>query len=380
LIFAPIGGVLSLVDLRRTWRRGLSARLAVLAVAVALVLGFGAGISLAAKEGDRYLVPVFPMLDVLAGVAFVAFLDWIGRRWWPLAGGSRQLALALVLIALVALLWLPLAPYYGAYFNPLLGGGKTAAWAFPFGQGEGLDLAARYLNQQDDAEHLIVASFYPEEFQLYFLGDAISLRRKEWSKTWLFSDYLVFYISQVQRQLPDAELANFFRGREPEYTARIGGVDFAWVYKPPVLLSGALPVVSSPVGAVFGDKIALVGYDLGGMVLRPGQPWDFTLRWQAVRPPVANYWVATQLIGPDGATAWQTGWHPFEDYFPSGLWPVGRTEYDRQTLIPPGSLTPHHTYCLNVQLYDSADGTPLPLTDGGQGDWLQVTCLPAIGP
>jgi hypothetical protein len=290
---------------------------------------------------------------------------------------GQQLAVALILVLLVALFWLPLAPYYGAYFNPILGGGKTAVWAFPFGQGEGLDQAAAYLNQKDNAQDLRVASFYPEEFQAYFEGDAISLRHRGWNHTWQFSDYVVFYISQVQRELPGRDLVDFFRGREPEYVARIGDVDFAWVYRPPLLLSGAEPAISRQTWAVFGDQLALLGYDQGRTVLRPGGQWDLTLRWQAQRTPEADYSVALHLVGPTEETVWQTEWRPFEDHYSTAWWPIGRTEYDRQTLTLPDSLQPGQTYCLEVQLYDPNDGTPLPLTDGGQGDWLSVTCLPA---
>jgi hypothetical protein len=380
LIFVPLGGLLFLVDLRRAWRRGLSGRLAVLAVALALVVGYGVGMSLSAKKGDRYLVPIFPMLEVLAALTLAAVLAWIGRRWHPLSDARRQLAVAQALVLLVALWWLPLAPYYGAYFNPLLGGGKTAVWAFPFGQGEGLDLAAAHLNQKEGAQDMLVASFYPEEFQAYFDGHALSLRRREWSKTWLFSDYVVFYVSQVQRELPDAELVNFFKDREPEYTARIGGVDFAWVYKPPLLLSGAPPLASGQAWAVFGDTIALTGYDLGHSQWLPGEPWDLTLRWQAQRPPEANYSVKLRLLGSGGEVVWQHEWRPFEDYYPTAWWPVGRTVYDRQTLTLPESLVPGQAYCLEVQLFDPTSGSSLPLTDGDQGDWLQVTCLPAGQP
>ena len=376
LIFAPLSGILFLLDLSRARRRGLSGRLAVLAVAWALVIGYGVGMSVSAKKGDRYLLPIFPMLDVLAALSLAAAVEWVGRRWQPLANVWRQSLVALTLVCLAALWWLPLAPYYGAYFNPLLGGGDTAVWAFPFGQGEGLDQVAAYLNQKEGAEKLRIASFYPEELQAYVRGQVGSLRRREWSKTWLFNDYVVFYVSQVQRQLPDAELVNFFKNRQPEYTARIGGVDFAWVYKPPVLLSGAPPAITSQVWAVFRDEIALTGYSLGETALEPARSWDLTLHWQAQRLPIADYYVALRLVDEAGQVTWQTSWPPFEGYHPTSVWQVGRTKYDRQSLTLPESLMAGTTYCLQVQLFDPVGGTPLRLADGGQGDWFTVTCLP----
>lgn len=379
LIFFPLAGILLGVDLARAWRRGMSARLAILAVGLAWICGYVLAMSVSAKKGDRYLTPIFPMLDIAAAMALTAAFRWLGRRWRPLADHGRQGAASVGLILLVALLWLPLAPYYGAYFNPLLGGGATAVWAFPFGQGEGLDLAAEYLNRQEGAENLRVASFYPEDFQAHFRGQAVSLRRGSWNQSWLYCDYVVFYVSQVQRKLPGADLVDLFRTLEPEYVARIGGVEFAWVYKTPVLLSGAPPALSSPVRAVFGDQIALVGYDVGSEALAPGEPFELTLRWQALRTPDANYQVSLRLMDPEGRAVWQTGWRPFDDYYPTRWWTVGRTEYDRQRLAVPASLATGSPLCLEVGLLGIDDGAPLPVTEGGEGAWQRIACLP-VGP
>ncbi len=380
LILVPLAAILLVVDLARAWRRGISARLTVLALGLAWICGYVVAMSISAKKGDRYLTPIFPMLDIVAALALMAVVGWLGRRWRPLADRGGQAAASVGLVLLVALFWLPLAPHYGAYFNPLLGGGATATWAFPFGQGEGLDLAAEYLNQKPGAENLRVASFYPEDFQAHFEGQAVSLRRGSWSQSWLYCDYVVFYISQVQRELPDADLVDHFRRLEPEYVARIGGVDFAWVYKTPVLLSGAPPALSGPSEAVFGDQIALLGYDVGSEALVPGEPFELTLRWQTLRTPEANYQVALRLMDPKGGHVWDTAWRPFDDYYPTQWWTVGRIEYDRQRLAVPASLASGQPLCLDVQLLGIDDGVPLPLTGGGEGTWYTIICLPVGRP
>ena len=168
-----------------------------------------------------------PLLaDVLAAWAAVELENF----HLPLSAPRVSRAWCAVCAAFIlasSILWLRLAPYYGAYFNPLLGGGPAAARAFTFGQGEGLDLAARYLNGKENARDLLAVSFYPQEFRYYFDGSATSLRRGDWDKTWQFADYVVFYVSQVQRKLPTAELVDLFSTQQPEYTARLGGVDFA---------------------------------------------------------------------------------------------------------------------------------------------------------
>jgi hypothetical protein len=47
--------------------------------------------------------------------------------------------------------------------------------------------------------------------------------------TYLASDYIVVYINQAQRRYP-AELMDYLESLEPVFTARIQGVEFAWVY------------------------------------------------------------------------------------------------------------------------------------------------------
>ncbi len=211
LILLLAGLVLAVVAARAAFRRpgertGRDVRLPV--VALAFVVFFTIMVSLAAKKGDRYLLPAFLLADVLAAWALLELIDLTGfAKRKPVR--SWLLAAAAALILVTSILWLRLAPYYGAYFNPLLGGGPVAARTFTFGQGEGLDLAARYLNGKENSRDLLAVSFYPQEFRYYFDGNATSLRRGDWDKTWQFADYVVFYVSQVQRKLPTAELVDF---------------------------------------------------------------------------------------------------------------------------------------------------------------------------
>ncbi|MBN1137394.1 MAG: glycosyltransferase family 39 protein, partial [Anaerolineae bacterium] len=268
-------------------------------VALAFVVFFTIMVSLAAKKGDRYLLPAFLPADVLAAWVLVELIERaraLARRWgkgparsWLLAGGAA-------LILATSVLWLRLAPYYGAYFNPLLGGGPVAVRTFAFGQGEGLDLAARYLNGREDSRDLLAVSFYPQEFRYYFDGNATSLRRGDWDKTWQFADYVVFYVSQVQRKLPTAGLVDFFSGLRPEYTARLGGVDFASVYRSPVLLSGQPPAVERALeGARLGDSLRLAGYALGADRPAPGQDLDVALYWLPEAQLGADYDLTVRL-------------------------------------------------------------------------------------
>ncbi|NEP82337.1 MAG: hypothetical protein F6K39_31830 [Okeania sp. SIO3B3] len=50
----------------------------------------------------------------------------------------------------------------------------------------------------------------------------------------LSNEYTVLYVNQVQRNIPDPNLIWHFRNeRTPEYTVRLNGIDYAWIYRNP---------------------------------------------------------------------------------------------------------------------------------------------------
>jgi hypothetical protein len=348
----------SLILLPIAWKRRKDVRLP--ALCLAFVLFFTVMVSLAAKKGDRYLLPVYPVADVLAAWALLALVRGVAAasrargRGWRIGYGA---ALALVLGPSV--LWLGLAPHYGAYFNPLVGGGPAASRTFAFGQGEGLDLAAGYLNDKENSAELLVISFYPQQFRYYFDGEVTSLRWGDWNKTWLFAEYVVFYVSQVQRQLPTAELVDLFSAQEPEHVVRLGGVDFARIYRPPLLLSGQPPGVEETLDdGRLGDELALVGYALSADRASPGEELDATLYWQAVGRLDRDLEFGVQLVGQDGQIAWQQTGLPFEGRFPTSWWRPGRTMYDRYRMALPEDVAPGQ-YELVVSAWGSGSGPPV---------------------
>ncbi len=126
------------------------------------VLLFTLFISLGTKKFDRYLLPVYPALDLLAGIGWAAVLDGMRTRALSLQR-SRVMSLFLSqgTTALLTLLFvgqvLPVMttyPYYFSYYNPLLGGSRKAPEVMQIGWGEGIDQAARYLNAKPNAKQL----------------------------------------------------------------------------------------------------------------------------------------------------------------------------------------------------------------------------------
>jgi hypothetical protein len=102
------------------------------------------------------------------------------------------------------------------------------------GWGEGLDMAARYLNTRPGASNLRVMAHYPDgSFSYFFEGQTLHLPEK-WegpaSEQMQAADYLVLYIHQWQRGLPDPAMLAYFSSQEPEFVAQIDGLEYAQVY------------------------------------------------------------------------------------------------------------------------------------------------------
>jgi hypothetical protein len=192
-------------------------------------------ITLSKKVADRYQIPVQPALCIMAALGWYALLErlnaWLGRRF-PNAPANLFLPL-LGGVVIVWQLWgvLQTAPYYMNYYNPLMGGDRAAPEVMMIGRGEGLDLAARYLNSLPDARRLHVYAWYATgPFSYYFKGKTLSIETTSVLIDLLKADYIVIYIHQWQRQTPSKEVLDFFARQTPVYVARIGNLDYAQVY------------------------------------------------------------------------------------------------------------------------------------------------------
>ncbi len=199
-------------------------------VLLAYSLLFGIFMSLGAKKFDRYLLPVFPALDIVAGVGLL----WAAEAVWQrLEGLKRSLPsyLAVTVVVLVVQIALVVLhyPYYLTYYNPLLGGIRQAERVLLMGWGEGYERAAAYLNAKPGVERLQVSEAVFPVFAPQFDGETRRLQRYcVWD-----NDYVIFYLSYVQRQRFDDLLAEYVVNPqvEPEYVVNLHGVDYLWIYR-----------------------------------------------------------------------------------------------------------------------------------------------------
>ncbi|MGQ9628218.1 MAG: ArnT family glycosyltransferase [Anaerolineae bacterium] len=330
-------------------------------LALAFIALYMAFMTTGAKKFDRYMLPVFPFMDFLAAVGLVGFWErWAGLRGklWP--------ALGLALFAFFqAGFSLPNHPYYLTFYNPLFGGNTLAPKVLLVGWGEGVEQAARYLNGKPGAEGLSVAAWYSNTILgPLFKGRTYKLPVDSQEAIgvvpWYDTDYVVFYLNQVQRGIPSSGTVRFFQTKEPEYTARIKGLDYAWVYKvPPEVPYEAYPYQRT-VMLDFGGKILLLGYDVErGPFHWAGKDYlDITFYWQALRPMSKDYRVHLQLIDSESHILSESDALPVFNGFRTSAWEPGTILRDRHGLelapdLPPGR------YKVSVRLYDPQNGEGL---------------------
>jgi len=356
-----LGLVLLLIGLVpfRSWGRangvrvpaGWLPRLALLATFCVLFIGM---MALAPKKFDRYLLPIFPAIEIMAAVGF-----WLLLRRLPRGIGVKALpALLLALGLSQAVLSAYVYPYYLAYYNPLLGGGAAARRAFVVGWGEGLDVVTDYLNKKPDAEKLTVAGFYPRVMSAQFKGTVLSDKQYDAA----MADYIVLYVNAVQRDLAN-RLRMVTRGKRSEMVVKINGIEYARLYAVPP------PPRRNAAGTEFGRSIrlerAFLKSDerpyLKSDDLNPGDTIEETIRWAVVRPIDEDLVAVVQMLDSRGNVVAEQAT------------PIGGADSQTSKMRPNDIAIDAHRIVLpnSIAEYNLLVGVRRP-----NGEWLEITSFP----
>jgi hypothetical protein len=315
----------------------------------AYVLCFTLQMGLSSHKAPRYLLPVFPALDILAGIGLVDGVTAIARS--RMRKRRRWLSAALIALALglQAAIVLPRHPYYGTHFNRLLGGPSTAQHVLPLqNQGEGLDLAAEHLNSLPRAS-MARAMVYPlggELFERSFLGFT-STGPEPWP------DYRVYYANQVQRNLGGQEWEkawNADKDNTPLWSVAFDGVPYVWVYGAPP----EEPAADGPEyegGYQLGEPIQLKRYRLSEETLAPGDTLTVVLLWQTDAQVHEDYTVFCHLLSKSGELIAQRDGPPVYGVRPTPSWRAGEVIEDGREVFLDAS-TPPGEYELSVGMYE----------------------------
>lgn len=179
-------------------------------------------LTLGGKRSNRYILPAWPALYLLAAVGF----SQISNIKTQVSNRNAQYVIRGVLLLVLILPVLVTYPYYFPYFNPLVGGALTAPRLVKIGWGEGLDQVGRWLSGQPDAPALRVGSYYASALAPFFPGRISGVTASG-------LDYVVLYRKQVQGGYPSPTILRYFEAEEPLQTIRLGGIQYAWIYSGP---------------------------------------------------------------------------------------------------------------------------------------------------
>ncbi len=244
------------------------------AVLIAWAALFTLFMTIGPKKFDRYLLPALAPLQLAGGIAVAVLADR-----WRLAGRAAGLSVGrlagLVLVAGQAWAAARTGPYPLMYYNPLLGGARTAQRAILVGWGEGYDLAADYLNRLPDADGLEVAVRGVSNFAPLFHGRTRSAEGYRPGRT----DYVVLYINQVQRRQDADRLADYYDHPDltPLHVGTIAGVEVVRI------LPNASAAPGSPLRLALGQQLT------PGTVLVAGGE-TVLARHYAGAGPLVRYW------------------------------------------------------------------------------------------
>jgi hypothetical protein len=353
-----IGAVASLVFfLRKTQDTHRASRIthhAFVILAICILL-FTLFISFGTTKFDRFLLPIFPSVGILAALGLYAMAKLASAKW-----EKPVKALALLTLIVQAGFALPQHPYFLSFYNPLVGGPARAPEVLLIGWGEAFEEAARYLNEKGNATELKVAAQYPASFGPYFVGQTLAISKMYPTDIWpwLPADYIVFYINGAQRNVPDPDVVSYFHSLEPEYTVRAKGLEYAWIYRGPQFILSETPTPQHPAQADLAGKALFLGYDLYGPAesdVKSGNTLQVTTYWRCLEEMDEDYSVYVRLEDEAGHLWGQTDNWPAQGFLPTSQWKEGmivKDEYNIETLAgtPPGN------YALEVGMYSILDG------------------------
>jgi hypothetical protein len=322
--------------------------------------------SLGAKRISRYVLPAFLALDVVAAWGIVQGADALGKgeRW-----RSKDVIPAVTIgVALLVHLGtvLRVYPYPGAHHNLLLGGSTVARHTLQFGdQGEGLDLAAQYLNGQP-APGFVTAGVCDHGdlmFRENFKGATKPINHPD-------VDYRVFFINDLQRSVRFAHCEEYWEAcqeQSPVWTASFDGVPYVWICREYPQALGDLDLASPihPLNVRVGEHIDLLGYELSSSEIGSGAPTTVTLFWRSDGEVTADNHVFVHLLDEAGNLVAQHDSVPGQGERPTWSWQPMEVVQDTHVLGPLNDIS-GGVCSLSTGMYDygTQDRLPATMPDG----------------
>ena len=200
--------------------------------------------SLGAKKFDRYVLPVYPVISMIAAFGFDSAIRFIATRLPRL----KQIVPAAGLAAVAVFSLIPLAnsgPYHLNYYNEIMRLFERPENAIQIGWGEGGSEVITFLESESDrlGRPVVAQTFsipqesVPPPLKYFLIDDAEQTDRIRFNNVgltnpddWNDTDYYVFNIQQTQRGMVDDYV--LFADAEPVHSVKLGGVVIWEIYAP----------------------------------------------------------------------------------------------------------------------------------------------------
>lgn len=340
---------------------------AILLALLGFVLLFGTAMTLQPKKFDRYLLPIWPALNILAAAGITSAFAMVQsrrkrqtdtqattnnsvdtpRNISPLVQTMQHIPLLPILVLLVLVpinVWYH--PYYLAYFNPLVGGGKTGHALLLTGWGEGMEQVGAWLRDRPDVRHSPIMSWDHRNLEPFVPVRVVELDELSIKQP---ASYAVLYVRGMQRGT-NAEAQAYVRQTPPLYTLTMHGIEYARVYQP-------IRPFDTATDALFGEGILLRGfrqkYEHGMLTITPS--------WSILTNQPGGLFCFVHVLAPDGQRIAQVDAPLDEGMFPQ--WQAGQQFGSPLPLALPPDV-PLGTYRVGVGVYNVENWQRQPLTRG----------------
>ena len=330
-------------------------------------------------QNERYLFLLLPILFLVAGAVLVRLLDLL--PWARRLRAAQPAVLALAVALLVGLIGSERAYQqewgYDRAFRYLRDEGRPqagepvlsvspAACALYMGECDYFAIQSGYaeflVSRPGDGQLVDLWTATPILTDTAHLRDLLQTSPRVWlvSDGWRFQtryepDFIQVVLDQMERVYDDRGVM-VFRSKEAGPTA------------PPAVQ------IERPVD--FGDALRLAGYDLSTSNPQPGQTLEVALHWQALEQARVGYTAFLHLVAVGDRGVAGVDEDVLSGLYQPALWPKDVTMIDRHGLPLPADLPPGR-YRLDLGLYPT--GAPEQLLPVGEGDRLPLADL-TVGP
>jgi hypothetical protein len=186
------------------------------------------------RDSAHYVLLTYLAFDLCAALGLLALFDWITKNKARLS----NLGFAL-LLTIQSLFVFGFYPYYYTYYSPIMEARQPGVQNGNYGYGEGLDLAAKYLNEKNDARSLTVFAYWGDGLFSYFSDSHTIMLVNNYYKPELkedlltdlrHSDYIVIYYQPQKSFVRVMNVVNALEPYPPERVIWMNGIEYIRIY------------------------------------------------------------------------------------------------------------------------------------------------------